>query len=163
AVPGRIDEHRHLRGVVIVRIIGRELIKPFELSGIGIERHDGIGVEVVAFTLAGIPIRTWIACSPVSEIESGIVRTGRPDRPSAMFPCVALTLPGFVTGFTGPGNGVEAPRFAAGTHIVCGNEAPNAKLSTGHTDDDLVFHDEWRDGHRITGGRIPNLRIPDGP
>ena len=60
AVPIRIDQNGDLRRIVIVRIVGRELKKPLELAGIGSESDDGIGVKVIAFALAGIPIGSGI-------------------------------------------------------------------------------------------------------
>jgi hypothetical protein len=41
---------------------------PFQLAGVGVERYDRIGIEVVAVAEFGIPIGTRITDAPVGEI-----------------------------------------------------------------------------------------------
>jgi hypothetical protein len=53
---------------------------PFELAGIGVQRHDRIGIPIVAGTLIGIPVGAGIADSPISKVDLGIVGTDDPDR-----------------------------------------------------------------------------------
>ena len=43
-----VGEHGHLRGVVVHLVVRRELVMPFQLAGVGVERDHAVGVEVVA-------------------------------------------------------------------------------------------------------------------
>ena len=40
ALPHRVHQHRHLQRVIVVGVVRRVLEPPFQLAGIGIERHD---------------------------------------------------------------------------------------------------------------------------
>ena len=112
AAPVHVDEHRHLHRVVVVAVVGRELVVPLQLAGVGVERDDRVGIEVVAGPLIGIPVGPRIADAPVGQVQRRIVRTGDPDRAAAVLPRVAL--PGFVPGSPGAGNRVEPPELLAG-------------------------------------------------
>src|SRR5262249_17921602 len=80
-----------------------------------------------------------------------------------MLPRVTLTLPCLMTRLTRARNGVEAPDFTTSAYAVRSDEAANAELSTGDTDDDFVFQDEWSNRHRVSGRRIGHLRVPERP
>src|SRR5205085_2732506 len=80
-----------------------------------------------------------------------------------MFPCVALALPGLVTGLARSRDGVKSPGFAARAGVISCNEPANTKLSPGHANDDLVLDHERRNRQCITGTRIRNPGIPDRP
>src|SRR6266850_4408564 len=79
-----------------------------------------------------------------------------------MLPCVALALPTLMTRLTRSGDYVETPGFATRACIVGGDEPANTKLSTSDTDDDLILDHERRNGHRVAGVRIRDLRLPEG-
>src|SRR5579885_1028407 len=104
SAPVCVDEDGDLRGVVVVWIVRSELVEPFQLAGIGVQRDDGIGIEVVAFALRRIPVRARVSGSPEREVQCGIVRTRGPDRAASMLP--VITLPCFVSSLAGTGNGV---------------------------------------------------------
>src|SRR5688572_7597380 len=101
---------------------------PFELAGVRVERDDRIGIEVVAGTLCGIPIRSGVADSPVRQVQVWVIGACDPDRRASVLPVVAL--PGFVAGLTGPGDCVETPYLTTSPRVECGDEASNAELAT---------------------------------
>ena len=53
--------HRHMRGVPVVNVMRRELIMPPQLAGVGIDRQQGTGVEIVAVPIVAVVIGIWIA------------------------------------------------------------------------------------------------------
>ena len=57
AVPIHVDQDRHLHRVVVVGVIGGELEVPAQFAGVGIERDDRVGVEIVARPLLVVPVR----------------------------------------------------------------------------------------------------------
>src|SRR4029077_7518626 len=104
AVPTHIGENGDLNGVIIVGVVRRELKIPLQLSGIGIESQNAIGVEVIAGPLSGIPVGARIAGAPIRQIEIGIVRARNPDGRASVLPIIPV--PGFVAGLAGTWNGV---------------------------------------------------------
>src|SRR5262249_33685721 len=89
----RVDEDGDLRSVPVVLVVLRELEVPVELAGVGIQREQGVGVEIVSgATLAAIG-RSGIASWPENLIGCRIVGAGIPGRgaadfPGVTFPCV---------------------------------------------------------------------------
>ena len=69
---GRIYQHRCLIGIPIVRVVGRELEIPFELSCIGVQRDDAIGVEIIASAAASVEIWPGVAGWPIDQVQCGI-------------------------------------------------------------------------------------------
>ena len=63
----------------------RELKMPFELAGVGIEREDAIGVEVVARTNGAVEIRGRIAGAPLQSVEPRVIGAGHPGGAAAVF------------------------------------------------------------------------------
>ena len=126
ALPIRVDQHGDLHRVVVVRIVRRELEMPFELAGIGIERDHGIGIEIVAGALRGIPVGAGIAGAPVDQVQIRIVGTCDPDRAAAVLPIVSA--PAFVSGLAGSGNGIEPPGFLARFAVKSGDESADAEF-----------------------------------
>ena len=145
-------------GIPIVGVVGRELEVPFELAGVAIERHERTGVEVVAAARIGIPVGTGIADAPVDQVGFGIVGAGDPGGAAAGLPGVAG--PGFVAGFAGSGNGVEAPRAAAGLRVVGIDEAADAGFAAADTDQDFAANGERRQRHAVAGLVIFDLGRP---
>ena len=56
AAPVEIGEDGDLHRVVVVGVVRRELEVPLQLPGIGVERDDRVGIEVVARPLIGVPV-----------------------------------------------------------------------------------------------------------
>src|SRR5262249_28168272 len=120
---------------------------PFQLAGIGIEGNNGTSIEVVALALIAVAIRAWISDAPVCQVAVRIVGTCHPDRSSAVLPGIAVCRPSLMAGFARSGNGVKAPGFFPGLCIVCRDEAADAILATGGSNDNLVLHDQGRKRH----------------
>src|SRR5689334_18521412 len=62
-----------------------ELEIPFHFAGVGVERQDAIGEEIVAWAVAAVEIGPWIARRPVQQVQFGIVGAGRPSGPTTVF------------------------------------------------------------------------------
>ena len=73
AVDGHVGQHRHLRRVPVVHVVRRELVVPLEHAGVGVERDDRVGVEVVALAVVAVEIRTRVAGAPVDQVERRVV------------------------------------------------------------------------------------------
>ena len=58
----------------------------FSFAGVGVERDDGVGVQVVARALRRVEVGPWIADAPVRQVQRRIVRAGDPDRSAAVLP-----------------------------------------------------------------------------
>jgi len=56
----------------------RELEIPLQLARVDIKREQAIRVEVVAGSHIPIPVLAWIACTPVDEVQLGVVSAGNP-------------------------------------------------------------------------------------
>src|SRR5262249_40410409 len=84
-----IKQHRNLRGVPIMRVVGRELVIPLELAGIGIEGEHGARVEVVTGAEIPVVVRPWIAGAPEHGVRDGVIGTGVPGRDASGFPGIA--------------------------------------------------------------------------
>src|ERR1022692_2499302 len=135
AVPVGVHQHGDLRGVIVVTIVGSELKIPFQFSGVRIERHNAVGIEIVAQSLLRVEIRTGIAGAPKDQVEIGIVGTRHPRRSAAMFPGIAG--PSVMAGFAWAGDRIESPTFLAADGIIRGDESANAVLAAGHADHHL--------------------------
>src|SRR5438093_12760849 len=49
-------EHGYLRGVVVHLVVRCELVIPFQLAGVGVERNHAIGIQVVTETNVSIGV-----------------------------------------------------------------------------------------------------------
>jgi hypothetical protein len=57
---------------------------PLEFSGVGVDRDDGRGVQIVSKAVVAVVIGTGIAGAPQREVRLRVVGAGYPDRGSAM-------------------------------------------------------------------------------
>ena len=94
----RVDQHRRLGRIPVVDIVRRELIVPFQLSGIGIQSQNAIGEEIIAGTVAVVRVRKRIARGPEQRVRIRIVGTRQPGR--AATEERLLPFPGFGSRFT---------------------------------------------------------------
>src|SRR5205814_5242299 len=78
ALVAGIDQDGSLRRVVVKEVVRRKLEIPFELSRVGVQGDDTIGIEVVPRARAAIKVRSGIAGAPINCIEFRIVRAGHP-------------------------------------------------------------------------------------
>ena len=72
-----------------------------------------------------------------------------------------IALPGFVARLALAGDGVETPGFFAGLYVVRGDEASNAVLASGRTDDHFVLDHQRSVRKRIARGRFSDCHVPD--
>src|SRR5579864_841066 len=79
-----IHQYRRFVGVVVIQVMRCELEIPLQLPGVGIDRKDACGVEVVARPRASIEIGRSITGGPIHRVELRIVSTGHPRRGTAM-------------------------------------------------------------------------------
>ena len=166
-----VDQHRDLHRVVVVDIVRRELVMPFQLAGVGVERDDRIGVEVVAWPLRAVVVGAGVADAPIRQVELRIVGAGHPDRAAAVLPGVGIAealrvgfgqrLPRLVAGLAGRRNRVEAPCLLAGRRVVGGDEAADAVLAAADADDHLVLDDQRRVRDRIAVRGLRDRGLPD--
>ena len=98
-----IDEHGSFGGVIVVEIVGRELKIPFHLAGVGVDREDASGVEIVAGARPAVEIGGGIAGAPINSVEIGIVSAGHPGGAAAAK--IKVARPAVGTEFAGAGNG----------------------------------------------------------
>ena len=120
--------------------MGSFLEIPFELAGIGIERDEGVGVEIGAHAIAAVEIRRGIAGAPVDQIEVRIVGAGVPGGTAAQLPGIAR--PCFGAGLAGRGNRVEAPDQLAGLGVEGVEIAAVGDFASGDAGDDFILHED---------------------
>src|SRR5262249_3901135 len=76
---GQIAEHRDLRRIPVMNVVRGELVIPFELAGIGIDRQQRASVQIVALPIVAIIIRVRISRAVVHEIQRRVICAGGPD------------------------------------------------------------------------------------
>ena len=158
ALPLHVDQDRNLRRVVVKFIVRRKLIKPFQLACICIERDHGAAIEIVAAAVVAVPVRTGISDAPIGQVEIRIVGSGNPHGSSTVHPGVGR--PGVVAGLAGPRNGVEAPHFFAGLHIVGRKKTADTVLTAVGTNEHLVAHYGRGHGLAVSLLGVGDLHLP---
>ena len=148
AVDRQLAQDRHLRRVPVVHVVRRELVVPLQLAGVGIERHDRGGEQVVAFAIGAVVIRPRIAGAEEHQVLFGIVGARDPDRAAAARIRIGLG-PGVAANLARAGHGVEAPDLLAGRGVEGLDEAANAELGAGDAQNHLVFDHQRRHGGRV--------------
>src|SRR5439155_26477043 len=119
-------------------VVRRELVVPLQLARIGVERDNGVRVEIVAgIPRAAIPPRVGIAGSPEGQVRLRIIRAGHPDGCASVLPRIAG--PRVMTWLSRLRNGLEPPPLASGAHIVRGQPAVHAVLVGRWTQYHVVF------------------------
>ncbi len=160
-----VKEDWDVRRVPIVDVVRGELEVPFELAGVAVERDEGTGIEIVAGAGVAIPIGGGIADAPVEEVQRGVVGAGDPSGAATGFP--GVVLPGFVAGFAGFWNGMEAPFPLACFCMVGVEPTTDAGFAAAGADDDFVLDREGGDGEAtaefvISGFDGPTLNAAAG-
>ncbi len=88
-----VEENRGFDGIPVVDIVWRRLEIPDELSGIGVQRHNRAGVQIVAGAAFAGEHGIGVAGAPVKQIESGVVGSGHPGHAAAVKNRVAVFGP----------------------------------------------------------------------
>ena len=151
-----VGQHGDLGRVVIHRVVRRELVIPFQLAGVGVERDHAIAIEVVAEADVAIGVRRRIADAPEGEVGVGVVSADVPDGRAAGLPRIAR--PGFMARLARPGDGVEAPGFLAGLRVECRDVAADGAVAARRADDHFVLDDQ----RRVRDGVAVGRRVADG-
>src|SRR4029450_5294352 len=71
---------RHMIGIPVVQGVRRELVMPSELPGVGVDRDDRGGVEIVTLAVVAEIAGRRIADAPVNQIRLRVVAAGHPRR-----------------------------------------------------------------------------------
>ncbi len=133
---------------------------PDKFASVGVEREQGVGVEVVADAVRAVEVIDRGAgwgeddASLLVDDHAGPVVC----RPGGL-PCVFG--PGLVTRLAGVGDGMKAPAQLAGAHIVGADIAVRSgmRLRRAEADDDHVFVD--RSGRGQYGEVAGEVLIPE--
>ena len=63
-------------------IVRRELVVPFQLTGISIDRDERSRIEIVAKTVGAVIVRIGVTGAPIHQVEIWVVAASHP-RPTA--------------------------------------------------------------------------------
>src|SRR5262249_54528468 len=146
--------------IVVIRIVGRVLVAPFDLAVRGREREHAGGPLVVARPIFRIPVGASIADALVKRVSLRIVGRGLPDRGAAVLPALLAVLPGLVAGLAGARNGVSAPDLLAGVEVGAIDKAADSEFAAGGADDGDVAHDQRCCGYGLGNCRVGDLTLP---
>src|SRR5438046_6642103 len=100
ATPHPVDQDQVFGGIPIVPIVGRELEMPLSLSRVWIQCDDRVCEQVVAMSAhRPVELSARVADRPISRVESGVERAGKPHRtgsvlPTVSGPCIIAELAG---------------------------------------------------------------------
>src|SRR5581483_12064753 len=108
-------------------VIGRELIVPFDLAAVRIDRQHAVAVEIVALAAFGIVVGGGVAGAPDQQMLFGIVAAGEPGGGPAGLPAIAG--PGLIALLAGAGCCVGAPQPFAGRRVIGVKITSDAQLA----------------------------------
>src|SRR5262249_50778140 len=153
------------RRIPVEFVVRRELVMPFELAGVGIDRDDGGAVEIVSNAVVAVVVGTGVAGAPHREVRLGIIGTGNPDGGSAMqVRVVGFTVfaePCLVAGLAGSGNRVKAPDLLTRVHVERSEKAADTVFAAGDAGDHLILDGERRYRHRVLLLVVGDLNVPE--
>ena len=116
AVPFDVDQRGRGGQIEIPEIMMDELLEPFQLARVRIERDDRIAVQIRALAIATVVIRRRCADRRVDDAPLRVDGKERPDvRAGAILP--ALALPRLHARFARARHGVERPEQLAAPRI----------------------------------------------
>src|SRR5262245_61246053 len=142
-------------------VVWCELEVPDQLSRADLQCKHAVREEVVAGASVTGENRRRIADSPVHKSERGVKASRIPGGTSAGTP--SLVLPCLVSGLTRTRNGVELPLQPAGCCVVRRQQTADAKLPSGHADDNGAVRNERRASQGIARSGIHDPCLPDQP
>src|SRR5208337_4553002 len=116
-----------------------ELEIPFELAGLGIERENRIGVEIVAHAFAAIEVGTGISDGPEESVGLGIVGACHPGVAGTVF--YIFARPCFRARFARLRDSPESPGFFARGLIVSSEKSARAFVASGGARDHEIADD----------------------
>src|SRR5262249_1541827 len=135
--------------------------KPFQLSGVGVERQHRARIEIIAATEVVVVIGPWIAGPPEKSVGLRIVRAVIPGGHPAGLP--GISSPASEVRFTGLRDRIKAPETLAGLGVVGIEKSTYTMLAASHSHDQLVLHDQGRPWRRIAAGSrvVAHFGFPD--
>src|SRR5262247_3426268 len=102
--------------------MGDHLEMPAQRTGLGVESDNGIGVEIIAWSLITTIHWTRIANPHIDQVQVRIVGPRQPGGATAVLP--GITAPGLMAGLPRPRHRVEPPLAFPGLNVVGIDEAP---------------------------------------
>src|SRR5580692_2208112 len=159
-------------GIVVPCIAGNFLVVPNVFAGVGFERDDRAGEQIVfSFWAPGAAVpRSPVAGPDVEQVELGVVDDGVPDG-AACAELPPFAAPAFCSLFECRAferfcgiarNGVEAPRELARFGVVSGDVTAHAHLCAAVADENFAFDDPWSSCDRVAIFVIDGKSFPDG-
>ncbi len=116
AVVFYVYQHRLRRQIVVPEIVMNHLVVPDEPSAGGIERHQTIAKQILAFAVCAVEIVRGRADRKKYQTPFGIdAHHGPHICAGATLP--SLAFPGFVSVFSGTRDGVEGPDKLPGADV----------------------------------------------
>src|ERR1019366_8265026 len=141
------DQQRRRGEVAVPDIVADSLEVPDTLAGIGMERQQGIGEEVVARAVGAVEIAGG---GSGGDVEDSALRVDRHAGPVVGGAGVGPGIlgPGVVAVLAGMRNGVETPAQLAGANIEGANVASGGgeRLGSAATDNQQILINDARAG-----------------
>ena len=153
-----INQNRRFVGIIVVQIMRSELKVPLQFSGIGIQSHDAVCIQIIARTRLSCEIGSRIACRPIHEIQLRVVSAWHPRGGATMEVCVAR--PTGRTGFSGRWYRPKFPSQCACFRVEGCKEAAHSTIPARSAYNNFIFDHERSAGGAITFFKI---RIRDVP
>src|SRR3989449_10320208 len=146
-VLSEIDEERRGDLVPVPGVVPVILMVTADLAGVDVERDHRRRIETFAWVHVARP-RRRIARAPEAQVEMRIVVPREPHGDAARLP--GVTLPGLVTGLSGPRDRVGLPRGLTAFRVEGGDVAADAERAARGADHDLALRDQRRQGEVVT-------------
>ncbi len=160
AVDLAVEHHRRLCRIPVVRIVRRRLEIPDHLPGVGVERHDRRGEEIVAGPVLVRDHRLRIAGRDEDQVQLGIVGDRLP-RHAAAVPRHLLVRPRFRPRIAFLlRDDVPPPLQLAGFRIARVEIAGDVEVVAADADDDVILDDHRRDRPVIELIQIGDRLVP---
>ena len=159
SVDDAVDQHGRLRGVPLVCVVRRHLIGPHHLAGVGVQRHDRAGPQIVARPALTRQHRLRIAGPDVIEVQLGIVRAGQP-RHAAAARHLVLAGPRFGAGLTRTRRRVPAPHHLSALGIARLEIARDVERVAADADDHVTSDHDRRVRGKILALHARDLVVP---
>src|SRR5580698_11468841 len=164
AIDGEIGEGHLLDGRVIPTFPGRVLEVPDILAGIGTDRDDRSGEQVIATAASRVIPGLTVVGAEVEQVELGIVGhavpggTAAPELPELTIPTRARLALEDVIGSSAvrftrlAGNCVETPNLLSCRGVVSGDVPAGFVFAARVADDDFAFNDARSARNRVRLG-----------
>ncbi len=154
-----INQHGRFGGIPIMHVVRRNLIVPNKFSGVGVERHNGTRIKVVAFAALLRHYRIRIARADVVEIQFRIIGARHPSLSGAVCGSV-FVRPSLNARLALARRGEEFPLQCSGLRIARLDESRIIEVVAANAQNDVIANDDRRDCRSVIQLRIGNLHFP---